>query len=165
MDQPSTVHLDPDRDGRSPVRWPFGTDIPLVSRGSLGGYRAESIPIPTMQLPPVASLAVPAVLLLISFLAYSSQWLFLYLEPCPLEKRQTIIFNSLLVCLLVSYARACRIDPGHIPKTGCGLNGAVAEAQQFADAAALGGKGRQRWCRRCEAVKPPRAHHCKVCKR
>ena len=139
--------------------------IPLVSRGSLEGSHALSISIPTMQLPPVASLAVPAVLLLISFLAYSSQWLFLYLEPCPLEKRQTIIFNALLVCLLVSYAQVCRIDPGHIPKTGYGLNGAVAKAQQSADAGAPGGKGRQRWCRKCEAVKPPRAHHCKVCKR
>ena len=139
--------------------------IPLVSRGSLGGSHALSISIPTMQLPPVASLAVPAVLLLISFLAYSSQWLFLYLEPCPLEKRQTIIFNALLVCLLVSYAQVCRIDPGHIPKTGYGLNGAAAEAQKSADAAAPRGKGRQRWCRKCEAVKPPRTHHCKVCKR
>ncbi|KAJ6186573.1 hypothetical protein N7519_007874 [Penicillium mononematosum] len=25
--------------------------------------------------------------------------------------------------------------------------------------------GRQRWCLRCEAYKPPRAHHCKTCKR
>ena len=142
-----------------------GTDIPLVSGGFLRGLPCPKYPHPDMQLPPFASLAVPAVLLLISFLAYSSQWLFLYLEPCPLEKRQTIIFNALLVCLLVSYARVCRIDPGHIPKTGYGLNGAAAEAQQPADAAALGGKGRQRWCRKCEAVKPPRTHHCKVCKR
>ena len=148
----------------------FGTDMAtpediLSQQGFLGGSHAPSIPIPNMQLPPVASLAVPAVLLLISFLAYSSQWLFLYLEPCPLGKRQTIIFNALLVCLLISYARVCRVDPGHIPKTSYGLNGAAAKAQQPADAGAPGGKGRQRWCRKCEAVKPSRTHHCKVCKR
>ncbi|OCL01827.1 palmitoyltransferase pfa4 [Glonium stellatum] len=118
-----------------------------------------------MQLPSISSLAVPSVLLLISFLAYSSQWLFLYLEPCPLEKRQTIIFNALLVCLLVSYARVCQIDPGRIPKAGYSLDGIVAEAEKSAAAEMPVGKGRQRWCRKCEAVKPPRTHHCKVCKR
>jgi palmitoyltransferase len=99
------------------------------------------------------NLAVPSVYALIFFLAYTSQILFLYLEPHPLEKNQAIRFNVLLACLLVTYTRTVLVDPGHIPKS----EEKEAEGEEK--------KKRQRWCRKCEAVKPPRAHHCKQCKR
>ncbi|KAF2201446.1 zf-DHHC-domain-containing protein [Delitschia confertaspora ATCC 74209] len=104
-----------------------------------------------------SKLAVPSVCVLISFLAYSSQFLFLYLEPHPLERKQVIRFNVLLICLWISYARAVLTDPGTIPvKKG---DGKANEEDERA------GVKTRRWCRKCEAVKPPRAHHCKVCKR
>ncbi|KAF1995879.1 zf-DHHC-domain-containing protein [Amniculicola lignicola CBS 123094] len=99
------------------------------------------------------NLAVPSVYALICFLAYSSQVLFLYLEPHPLDRDQAIRFNALLACLFISYSRSVAVDPGHIPKS----------SEKEIDA--TGKKTRQRWCRKCEAVKPPRAHHCKQCKR
>jgi palmitoyltransferase len=105
-----------------------------------------------------SQLAVPAVLLLIVFLSFSSQYLFLTLQPGPLDKHETIIFNSLITLLLISYARAILTDPGHIPKDWESLDGDQALKDDEK-------RPRPRWCRRCEATKPPRAHHCKVCKR
>ncbi|KAF2806610.1 zf-DHHC-domain-containing protein [Mytilinidion resinicola] len=112
-----------------------------------------------MLLPPVASLAVLGVLSLITFLAYSSQILLLYLEPHPLERKQIIIFNVLVFCLLLSYIRSVRTNAGQIPSVDQHEDDSTGISQKLAS------KSRQRWCRRCEAVKPPRAHHCKVCKR
>jgi palmitoyltransferase len=106
----------------------------------------------------INQLAVPAVLSLIALLSFSSQYLFLYIQPGPLDKQETIVFNSLIVLLLVSYARAVLTDPGHIPTDWIGSSVAV-------DGKNDGKKSKPRWCRRCEAAKPPRAHHCKVCKR
>ncbi|KLJ11197.1 hypothetical protein EMPG_13507 [Blastomyces silverae] len=63
----------------------------------------------------VSRLAIPAVSLLITFLAYSSQYIFLYLEPSPLSKDQLIKFNVLVACLWICYYRACTTDPGHVP--------------------------------------------------
>ena len=116
---------------------------------------------PHLQEMELSSLAVPSVYALISFLAYTSQWLFLSLEPHPLERHQVIRFNVLLVCLLISYTRSVIVDPGRIPKKDLSDE---AEEERGGDEKKAG-KARQRWCRKCEAVKPPRAHHCKVCKR
>ncbi|OCK77915.1 zf-DHHC-domain-containing protein [Lepidopterella palustris CBS 459.81] len=118
-----------------------------------------------MQFPSVASFAVPSVFVLISFLAYSSQWLFLYLEPHPLGQRQSAIFNVLVVCLIICYVRAVRTDPGRIPKVALDLRDEVSDPEKLGKVSIGASRGRQRWCRKCEAVKPPRAHHCKVCKR
>ncbi|KAF2730183.1 hypothetical protein EJ04DRAFT_515440 [Polyplosphaeria fusca] len=101
----------------------------------------------------LSALAVPSVYALIFFLSYTSQLLLLFLEPGPLTKDELIRFNVLLVCLLVCYTRSVIADPGRIPRTG--------QKEIVED----GRQGRQRWCRKCEAIKPPRAHHCKECKR
>lgn len=113
----------------------------------------------------LSSLAVPGVLTLVSFLAYSSQYLFLSLEPHPLTRKQTAVFNILVICLLLCYARACLTDPGRVtkgwtPETSTDEDVPISTASDGALT-----KGRQRWCRKCEAAKPPRAHHCKVCNR
>ena len=99
-------------------------------------------------------LAVPGVLSLITFLAFSSQWLFSKIEPEPLTRRETIIFNSLIVILLICYARAILTNPGYTPKDW-----------KPTDISSDSPSARQRWCRKCQAYKPPRAHHCKICKR
>jgi palmitoyltransferase len=99
-------------------------------------------------------LAIPGVLGLISFLSFSSQYLFHHIDPEPLSSKETIIFNALIAALLICYARTILTDPGHIPS-----NWAVGSDKPTATGA------KPRWCRKCEAVKPPRAHHCKICKR
>lgn len=102
----------------------------------------------------LGSLAIPAVLSLVAFLVLSSQWLFASIEPGPLAPRESLVFNSLVVVLLICYARAVSTDPGRIPANWKSTDGTghVSSA-------------RQRWCRKCKAYKPPRAHHCKICKR
>jgi palmitoyltransferase len=100
-------------------------------------------------------LAVPAVLTLVIFLAFSSQWLFSRTEPGPLDTNEFYLFNSLIVILLICYARAVLTDPGHVP----------ADWKPTGEPDGSSFSARQRWCRKCKAYKPPRAHHCKICKR
>ncbi|UKZ90343.1 uncharacterized protein TrAFT101_005366 [Trichoderma asperellum] len=99
--------------------------------------------------PFIQSLAVPAVCLLIAFLSYFSQVLFNHstLDPGPLSRTESTTFNILLLCLWVSYFRAVTVDPGRYV---------------FADQVI---EAEGRWCKKCQAPKPPRAHHCRHCQR
>jgi palmitoyltransferase len=110
----------------------------------------------------VSLLAIPGVALLIIFLAYSSQVLFLYLEPAPLSRREVVQFNLLVFCLWICYLRACITSPGSVPQDWTPID-AVNVKEDSGDADDK--HSRQRWCRKCEALKPPRAHHCKTCDR
>lgn len=105
----------------------------------------------------ISQLAPPAVSLLIVILAYGSQIFFRYIEPYALEHQQTLIFNATVTCIWICYARACWTDPGRVPSSwvpdGVG-------AKELDDRS-----HRYRWCKKCEAFKPPRAHHCKTCNR
>ncbi|KPI44941.1 Palmitoyltransferase pfa4 [Cyphellophora attinorum] len=107
--------------------------------------------------PWIAKLAIPGVSGLIAFLSYSSQYLFQYLEPGPLTRKQTYIFNTLVACIWISYGRTCLTDPGHVPEY---WSRARLEDDNEHDQ-----HQRSRYCRKCDAPKPPRSHHCKVCKR
>src|ERR1700759_1274630 len=106
----------------------------------------------------LAKFAVPAVVTLVAFLSYSSQYLFSHTEPGPLSSTQTVIFNTLVGCIWITYARACTTDPGRVPSD---WKANEAEDNDPPPAAV----SRQRYCRKCEAVKPPRSHHCRVCRR
>ena len=115
-------------------------------------------------------IAVPGVYALIFFLGYPSQALFYYLDPAPLTKNELILSNVLLVCIFITYTQSVFVDPGTIPKKEgderekelAGVNGSGSTEK-------LGGKKgsaqRTKWCRKCDAAKPPRSHHCKECKR
>lgn len=94
--------------------------------------------------------AVPAVCLLISFLGYFSQFLFHTadtLDPGPPSTTETTIFNTLLVALWYTYYKAITTDPGRYI-----FKEKLIEVQG-------------RWCTKCNAPKPPRAHHCRHCAR
>jgi hypothetical protein len=109
----------------------------------------------------VEALAYPGVVSLVSFLAFSSQWLFVYIQPGPLRKGETYIFNILVAALLICYTRTCYTDPGSIPHD---WHENITTKDECARLAAEV-SSRQRYCRKCEMPKPPRAHHCKTCKR
>lgn len=101
--------------------------------------------------PYIQGIAVPAVCLLITFLGYFSQYVFHFsttLDPGPPSRTETIIFNTLLVILYYTYYKAVTVDPGRyvFPEQ-------VIEVDS------------KRWCKKCEAPKPPRAHHCRLCQR
>jgi hypothetical protein len=107
------------------------------------------------------ALAYPGVVSLVSFLAFTSQWLFYNIQPGPLRKGEAYIFNALVFALLVCYTRTCYTDPGRIPSD---WHEKIQTKDECARVAAEA-SSRQRYCRKCEMPKPPRAHHCKVCKR
>nr|OQO16515.1 hypothetical protein B0A51_17151 [Rachicladosporium sp. CCFEE 5018] len=106
-------------------------------------------------------LAVPGVVLLVSFLAFTSQYLFHKIEPGQLSTGDIYWFNGLVTALLVCYLRTCFTDPGKIPSDWC-EHFAPPYAQVDAP---VDKSSRQRYCRKCEMPKPPRAHHCKTCNR
>jgi palmitoyltransferase len=111
----------------------------------------------------IGHLAIPAVTALISFLSYTSQFLFLFLEPGPLTKAETWKFNTLVACIWVCYYRACTVDPGRVPKDWVPKNQIADKQEEYKPDGDV--STRQRWCRKCAAFKPPRAHHCKICQR
>lgn len=107
-------------------------------------------------------LFVPASCLVIFFLGYTSQWLFNtaeYLEPGLMTKRETSIFNILLICLWWTYYKACTVPPGRYdfppPPPTDDDPGASSPSNAKTPPA--------RWCKKCAAPKPLRAHHCRHC--
>jgi palmitoyltransferase len=120
-----------------------------------------------IQLPELRRLAVPSVCFLICFLAYSSQWLFYHIEPGPLSRKEALVFNALVCCTWWSYAQACLRDPGRLPEKVADVG--VETVQDGSGNGDTTGRGEQvynsRWCKKCKAVKPPRAHHCRQCGR
>lgn len=110
----------------------------------------------------INKLAIPSVCLLILFLAYPSQVLFQYLDPSPLTRAEILKFNILVFCIWICYYRACKTNPGDIASAWVPQVLSDGEKQQEKSEI---GTGRIRWCRRCDRLKPPRAHHCKACGR
>ncbi|OJJ84632.1 putative palmitoyltransferase with autoacylation activity Pfa4 [Aspergillus glaucus CBS 516.65] len=100
----------------------------------------------------ISQLAIPAVWVLITFLTFTSQYFFLHFEAVPLRENELWAINILAACIGICYYRSCTVDPGHVPK-------------DWKQVEAEGVGGRQRWCRKCEAFKPPRTHHCRTCGR
>ncbi|KAH0832797.1 Palmitoyltransferase pfa4 [Fonsecaea pedrosoi] len=109
----------------------------------------------------LARFAVPAVVTLVAFLSYSSQYLFYSLEPGPLRSWDKIVFNMLVIGIWICYTRACMTNPGRVPA------GWKPDDDEETEVAPYGNRpaSRHRFCRKCEAIKPPRSHHCRVCKR
>jgi len=116
-------------------------------------------------IPPIEELAIPGVSVLILFLAYTSQYLFYYMEPGPLSRNQALWFNVFVLGIWWCYDRAVTTDPGP--------NGWVERVIDIEDeveseedeAGDSRPKRGMRWCKKCEAIKPPRAHHCRQCGR
>jgi len=124
-------------------------------------------------------LAIPAVIVLVGFLGYSSQWLFHTapdLLPGRPSRTETVIFNLLLACLWWTYYRACSVNPGRyvfsVPSASPEPHRPPTDTVPAADGNDDGDPRRaatatapHRWCKKCQAPKPPRAHHCRHCAR
>lgn len=138
-----------------------GVAIPKPSLESDSPQRLAPPQTRTMAIQFVSRLAIPAVVLLIGFISYASQLLFRGLEPGPLKSRDSIQFNILVLCIWICYVRACAVDPGHIPSDWTPEVEIEVDKKEGSRKAA----SRQRVCRKCNALKAPRSHHCKICQR
>ncbi len=105
--------------------------------------------------------ALLGVIILVTFLGYGSQICFYQIKPSPLRSTEAIVFNIWLACIWICYFRACFTDAGHATRDWK-REGSKSSAFSVGDNVMV---PRQRWCRRCEIWKPPRAHHCKTCQR
>lgn len=83
---------------------------------------------------------------LIAFIAYSPQLTGL-ITSAP--RWQLVLFNALVALLWHNYAKTVMTDPGGVP---AGWSPEVELPEM-------------RYCKKCEVLKPPRAHHCRYCKR
>lgn len=72
-----------------------------------------------------------------------------------------VIFQSIIVLILWSYARAGFTDPGSV-KRG---TASPEDAYPPADDPDRPFKPKRRFCPKCNCIKPPRAHHCSTCGR
>ncbi|KAK9754871.1 DHHC palmitoyltransferase [Popillia japonica] len=71
----------------------------------------------------------------------------------------TVIFNVLVLLLTISHFKAVVSDPGTVPLPQTRID--------FSDIHSAETVGEVDWtiCTRCETYRPPRAHHCRICKR
>ena len=139
---------------------PVRRQEPRDTTSTLGIVTSSSTSHSSMDKTLLQRLALPFGVSLISFLAFTSQWLFYYIEPAPLRKGDAYVFNVLVACQIICFYLTCLTDPGVIPQDWherFDADRSVADDSQASQ--------RQRWCRKCETFKPPRAHHCKTCKR
>ncbi|KAK4147804.1 DHHC palmitoyltransferase-domain-containing protein [Dichotomopilus funicola] len=117
-------------------------------------------------------LYIPAVCALIAFQGYFSQYLFNTdpdLAPGPLTRRENYTFNILLACLWFTYYRACTVDPGrYVSSPTSSLSSSTADPDLRPTSTShsrLDAREPTRWCKKCVAPKPLRAHHCRHCAR
>ncbi|KAI7863572.1 DHHC palmitoyltransferase-domain-containing protein, partial [Spinellus fusiger] len=100
---------------------------------------------------------IVGVLLLITTIAYSSQWMVFF----PHMEKDTLglllPLNVLVVMVYVNYYLAVTTDPGRVPK-----DWTPAVLVQECRPKGITGP---RACKGCQLYKPPRTHHCRYCQR
>jgi len=69
-----------------------------------------------------------------------------------------VVFNTIIFLLILSHARAMLSDPGIVPYPESRIDFSDLHSDGCSD---------DGWsvCGRCEMYRPPRAHHCRVCRR
>lgn len=146
------------RDTPGSTHYEVTDPLPLSTRPLVS--QLVALPKPIMEL---SHLAVPSVYFLIFFLGYPSQWLLMHLEPAPLTKKEIIASNVILTLIWITYTRSVFVDPGSIARDWVEQLELEKEGVKLEEKEAVGKS--KKWCRKCDAAKPPRAHHCKECRR
>lgn len=88
------------------------------------------------------------------------RWLILQTMPgsmwAPLH---VVLFNTVVFLLTMSHLKAVLSDPGKIPLPAHRIDFSSMHSSEH--------KNGSDWtvCTRCETYRPPRAHHCRICKR
>ena len=72
-------------------------------------------------------------------------------------------FQIVIILILASYCRAATTDPGLVPKNKC--KDETDKHPKEDDPDVLWKPKNRRWCKHCNTIKPPRAHHCSTCGR
>lgn len=88
---------------------------------------------------------------------YVNSILFIFSLWAPLH---VVLFNTVVFLLMLAHSKAVLSDPGRIPLPQSRID--------FSDIHSDKGEfGKEEWtvCTRCETYRPPRAHHCRICKR
>ncbi|KAG5243001.1 protein S-acyltransferase [Salix suchowensis] len=117
-----------------------------------------------MKRPPSFSLPVTVVVLAILYIYLSTifvfidRWFGLMSSPGIMN---AVVFTAIALLSVLNYAIAILTDPGRVPSSfmpdieDCG--NPVHEIKRKG--------GDLRYCQKCSHFKPPRAHHCRVCRR
>ena len=75
-----------------------------------------------------------------------------------------VLFNSLVFMSLLSHWKCMTTDPGAVPRDAQPLPTDMHE-HDTENPPEVGKPKYRKWCRRCKAFKPSRAHHCSMCGR
>ncbi|KAJ7199299.1 hypothetical protein O6H91_04G009800 [Diphasiastrum complanatum] len=118
----------------------------------------------SMGLQKCLSLPVFVVLLVIGFVYHTI--MFLVIEPWLSLRTVSGLFNGTLFTMLsfmvlLSYGLAVLRDPGQVPAS---YMPEIEDSDTVLHEVKRKG-GDLRYCQKCRHYKPPRAHHCRVCKR
>lgn len=112
------------------------------------------------------SIPIIAVFMLLGFVYYVTIFIFIK-DRVGLQTSagllNALIFTLLLCLCVFSFSVAVATDPGHVPSAY------VPDVEDDSSGASsdqeLKKAAERRQCDKCSAYKPPRAHHCKVCRR
>ncbi|CAN0926564.1 Probable protein S-acyltransferase 16 [Linum grandiflorum] len=110
------------------------------------------------------SLPVTVVLVVITFIYFSTvfvfvdRWLGLMSSPGLMN---AVVFTAVAIMSVFNYCAATMTDPGRVPST---YLPDIEDADNPIHEIKRKG-GDLRYCQKCSHYKPPRAHHCRVCKR
>ncbi|KAF7727815.1 Palmitoyltransferase [Apophysomyces ossiformis] len=103
---------------------------------------------------------VASVIILITFVAYTSQifvlWHFLG-GPTLHTAAVLLPFNVFVILIYINYALTCLTEPGSVPKNWMPEQHIHVEVKRSTHA--------PRFCKTCNNYKPPRTHHCRACGR
>ncbi|XP_062500243.1 palmitoyltransferase ZDHHC3-like [Corticium candelabrum] len=80
----------------------------------------------------------------------------------------SLVFNIIVVLIIISHVRAVLGDPGQVPLASTKLDfSEVRLGGQSKDDSSDDSLVKTSWtlCSKCETYRPPRAHHCRTCRR
>jgi len=103
------------------------------------------------------------VLLSVTGLVYTYYFYFFITLPMMNTQTWTYLFHLILgiyimIAISFYYAKAVLTNPGNTPQDwiySCNIDDFKSDANA--------GKGKTKWCSRCQQPKPPRVHHCHIC--